>query len=300
MALPNLKHLQYLLALYEHKHFNRAADACYVSQSTLSNAIVKLEEQMACQLLERDHKSFIFTPQGEKIVEMARSIVVSATEMVDFAQQQGDPTKGLVRIGCIPTIAPYLLADLVKSCQQQLPQLQLYLDEDTTEQLLIKLANGEIDLALLALPIEKHGFQSKVLGKDNFYFAGSDKLIKIFKENSDFHSLPKQSVFLLSEEHCLTEHAVSACKLADKTRINSFSASSIATLIQMTAFHQGVTFLPAMAVNKGVGLAEGITIEAFADNIYREIGMLWRPTSLRRQTFSKLANIVEQILKQTS
>lgn len=304
MNLPNLKHLQYLISLHEYQHFNKAAQACFVSQSTLSNAIVKLEEQMSCQLLERDHKAFIFTAQGEEVVKMARQLVVQATDMVDYAQQQGNPESGSVRIGCIPTVAPFLLADLVKHCQKELPQLSLYLDEDTTENLLVKLGNGDIDIALLAFPIEKNNFQSSALGKDRFYVAGKKAQIESLSPANapeamqliQFEQLPEQSIFLLSEEHCLTEHAVSACRLADKSRIHPFNATSIATLIQMTAFHNGVTFLPEMAVRKDVGKREGLVAIPLEENVYREIGMLWRPTSLRRQTFKKLEAILERII----
>ena len=120
-------------------------------------------------------------------------------------------------------------------------------------------------------------------------------MVDDFKVNFLPENLPEHSIFLLSEEHCLSDHAVSACHLSDKTRINNFNASSIATLVQMTAFHQGVTFLPEMAVKKGVGKVEGLTIKPFTDKTYREIGMLWRPTSLRRQTYSKLAELLESL-----
>ena len=121
--LPNLKHLQYLLALYEQQNFHRAADACFVSQSTLSSAIIKLEELLGCQLIERDNKAFIFTTQGKEIVAMARAILVSTHEMVNFAEQQGDANSGTVRVGCIPTIAPYLLADIVTSLKHAISYL---------------------------------------------------------------------------------------------------------------------------------------------------------------------------------
>ncbi|SES93139.1 hydrogen peroxide-inducible genes activator [Thalassotalea agarivorans] len=297
MNLPNLRHLQYLVALHKYQHFNKAAQASFVSQSTLSSAIVKLEEQMGCQLIERDHKSFIFTPQGERVVEMARQLIVNATEMMDFAEQQGDPCKGSIRIGCIPTIAPYLLTDLVFESQQKLPDLSLYLDEDTTENLLLKLANGDIDTAILALPVETGSFQTKVLGKDHFYMAGDKHLIERFKPSQDYEQLPEGSVFLLSDEHCMTEHALSACNVEDKTRIHPFSAASISTLVQMTAFHHGFTFLPEMAVKKGVGQLADIAIEPFKGDRYREIGMLWRSTSLRRQAFSQIGEIVSNLLE---
>lgn len=296
MILPNLKHLYYLLALHQHQHFNKAAQACFVSQSTLSSAILKLEEQLNCQLVERDHKAFIFTAQGNKVVEMARLLLVSANELVSYANQQGDPASGSIRIGCIHTIAPYLLTDVVKACQKTMPDLLLYLTENTTENLMRMLANGEIDTVILALPVVNHGFRCKVLGKDAFNIAGDKQLISRFKEHQDYRQLPIESIFLLSNEHCLTEHSVSACQLADASRINPFSASSLATLVQMTAFHHGITFLPDMAVNKGLGQAEGLVIEKLSENMYREIAIMWRSTSMRQQTFIKLAEIISPLL----
>ena len=294
--LPNLKHLQYLLALHEHQHFHRAADACFVSQSTLSSAILKLEEQLGCQLVERDNKSFIFTAQGEILVEMARSILLSTKEFMSFARYQGDATKGELRLGSIPTVAPYLLPDLVQSCQHKLPELSLFLKEDTTENLMVALSNGEIDMALLALPVAPHNFKSKVVGRDAFYLAASEKLVDLYHQDNSYSNLPEQSIFLLSNEHCLTEHAVSACQLADPSRINHFSASSITTLVQMTAYHHGFTYLPEMAVNKGVGKAEGLMIERMPESMYREIGILWRPTSHRQVTYLKIAALIEDLI----
>ena len=295
--LPNLKHLNYLLALDKHQHFNNAAKACFISQSTLSSAILKLEEQLSCQLLERDHKSFVFTSHGKQVVALAQKLLLNANELVAFAQQQNGYDTGSVRLGCIPTIAPFLLTDLVQLCQQQLPKLALYLREDTTENLMLQLEQGEIDCALLAFPITKHNFFTQVLGKDNFLIAGDKDLINNFKSSANYESLPQGSIFLLNKEHCLTEHAVSACQLADASRINSFSASSLATLVQMTAFHHGVTFLPAMAVKKGVGQAENLVIEEIQGDVYREIGMVWRKTSMRKQSFLALADLVSSLLE---
>lgn len=294
--LPNLKHLNYLLALDKYQHFNKAAEACFVTQSTLSSAILKLEEQLSCQLLERDHKRFIFTSHGKKVVELARQLLLNANEFTAFSQQQGCHDRGSITLGCIPTIAPFLLTDLVQACQNQLPNIELYLKEDTTENLLLQLEQGKIDCAILALPIPKNNFVCKFLGQDDFYIAGDEALINRFKETSDYQHLPNKSVFLLNKEHCLTEHAVSACKLVDANLINSFSASSLATLVQMTAFHRGVTFLPKMAVNKGLGQLEGLLIEPMQGEIYREIGIIWRKTSMREETFMSMANVVSDIL----
>lgn len=294
--LPNLKHLNYLLALDKHQHFNNAAQACFVSQSTLSSAILKLEEQLSCQLLERDHKSFIFTSHGKQVVALAQQLLLSANDLMAFAKQQGDNI-GSISLGCIPTIAPFLLTDLVQLCQKHLPKLELYLREDTTENLMLQLGQGEIDCAILAFPIPKHNFSAKVLGKDGFFIAGDKSLINTFQKSLSFETLPERSVFLLNNEHCLTEHAVSACQLADESRINMFSASSLATLVQMTAFHHGVTFLPEMAVNKGIGQSEGLAINAMGEDVYREIGILWRKTSMREPTFMALGDLVTDLLE---
>lgn len=296
MVLPNLKHLHYLVILHQHQHFNRAALACFISQSTLSSAIIKLEEQLNCQLIERDHKSFIFTPQGEAIVKMAQNLINDAADLVNFGQAQGCVEKGNITIGCIPTIAPYLLQDLAKKSQTLLPDLSLYFVEATTEVLLNQLEQGKIDIALLALPVVSHHFKSKTLGRDAFYIAGDGALVKRFKSTKDYQQLPEHSVFLMTPENCLTEHVLSACKLADPSRIHQFSASSLSTLVQMTAFHHGFTFLPEMAVKKGLGQAENLVIEKLDESVYRNIGILWRSTSMRQQSYLKIGQVIESIL----
>ncbi len=160
-----------------------------------------------------------------------------------------------------------------------------------------QLEQGEIDCVILAFPIPKHNFSAQLLGKDNFFIAGDKNLVTKLKQSLDYDSLPEKSVFLLNKEHCLTEHAVSACQLADVSRINSFSATSLATLVQMTAFHHGVTFLPKMAVDKGIGQSENLTIEAIEGDVYRDIGMIWRKTSMREQVFRALGSLVTNLLE---
>jgi LysR family hydrogen peroxide-inducible transcriptional activator len=296
MFLPNLKHLRYLIALYQEQNFHRAAATCFVSQSTLSSAILKLEEQLNCQLIERDNKSFLFTTQGIEIVEKSRQLLVSANELVSFAKQQGNEYTGTVRIGCIPTIAPFLLTDFVQACKRELPELDLFLREDTTEQLINMLNNGEIDVLILALPIAVNNFHCRIVGKDRFFMAGDKSLVKEFQQTASYQHLPEHSIFLLSSEHCLTEHALSACKLADKSRIHSFSASSLSTLVQMTAFHKGFTFLPEMAVNKNFGKNEGLTIAPLERDYYREIGVVWRKTSMRNTLYNELSEVISSLL----
>lgn len=297
--LPNLKHLQYLIALDEYQHFHKAAESCFVSQSTLSSAIIKLEQILDCQLIERDHKSFVFTSHGKTVVEMAKSLIHQASDLVSFSKSQGKVNKGNLYLGCIPTIAPFLLTDMIDVTSQALPELEIFIKEDTTEHLLEQLANGDIDIAILALPIEDKylkSFNVTSLGTDEFYLAGDKSLVEVTAKQGNYQQLPDESVFLLSEEHCLTDHALSACQLVDKSKINPFSATSLATLLQMTIHHKGITFLPEMAINKGVAGHAYLSVAQMAGNPSREIALLARKASPRSETFTSLANLISPLL----
>lgn len=295
-VFPNLKHLHYLLALEKYQHFNKAAQSCFVSQPTLSSAIVKLEQQLGCSLIERSHKVFLFTPAGKKIVAMAKRLLLDVNDMVEYAAQESN-NKETIKLGCIPTIAPFLLTDLVQQCQLDAPNFSLYLSENTTENLMIQLEQGELDMVLLALPINEHSFHSTLIGQDSFYIAGNKELVARYINNQEGEDLPEHSVFLLNHEHCLTEHAMSACHLSNIELINPFSATSLATLVQMTSLHQGITFLPHMAVEKGLGLEHNLAIQPLKYNAYRDIAVLWRPSTSRTAVFEKLTDIAKNLLK---
>lgn len=295
--LPSLKNLSYLLALHQHQNFNRAAQACYVSQSTLSSGIQNLEEQLGCQLIERDHKSFLFTGMGEEIVERARTILTQTEELMNHAQSQGQIMEGPLRLGCIPTIGPFLLGPLSRHLHDHYPKLQLQIREDTTSQLLHLLKNGELDALILALPIETQGNQHWVLGRDPFKMVLHPDLAKEVGEPVDYNKLPDQSIFLLEHEHCLTGHAVTACRLGNKSKINPFTASSLHSLVQMAEARTGATFVPQMAIKQGIlENTELVALSPTEDDAYREIGLVFRPTTSRRQTFRKVAEAVASLL----
>lgn len=288
--------MRYLIALHQHQHFNHAAKACFVSQSTLSSAIAKLEQQLNCQLIERDNKSFLFTSQGNEFVERSRELLLSAQDLVKFAEQQNQELSGRYNIGCIPSIAPYLLTELVPACQRELPQLRAYFVEDTTENLLAMLKNGELDMAILALPTQHAGLTVKEVGRDKLFAAGHQQVMNEFIKEHDFQSLPAQSVFLLSNEHCLTEHALSACKQLDVAKVNHFSATSLTTLVQMTAYHQGFTILPEMAIKNGVAEAAGLVAYQLPGNAARTIALTWRTTSACHQLYQQFSRLLAKIL----
>lgn len=297
--LPSLKNLFYLVNLYQEQNFNRAAKKCFVSQSTLSSGIQNLEEQLGHQLIERDHKSFIFTAVGEEVVERSRKLLTDVDDLVELVKHQGEPMTGAIRLGCIPTIAPFLLSRVVKHCQQAYPDLTLLLKEDTTERLLDALGKGELDLLLLALPVDTSGYHSMKVGIDPFKLVVHEELTDMIHEPLDYQSLPDESIFLLQAEHCITGHAVSACQLANSAKINPFAATSLHTLVQMVNSKLGTTFLPQMAIDAGILNDTELTImQPPGEAPYRDIGLVWRQTSSRILTFRTLGLAIENILEQ--
>lgn len=299
--LPSLKNLSYLLALHQHKNFNRAAAACNVSQSTLSSGIQNLEEQLNCQLIERDHKSFLFTGMGEQVVESARDIISSTEELLNFAQSQGNVMEGPLRLGCIPTIAPFLIGTLSKQLLEKFPKLTLDICEDTTNNLLNSLANGDLDVLVLALPMDLHGNQKWVLGRDPFKLVMHKSLAETIREPVDYDQLPDRSIFLLEKEHCLTGHAVSACQLTESTKVNPFTATSLHSLVQMADARLGATFIPQMAIDKGILQGTDlIALKPIGQDAAREIGLVYRPTTSRRQTFRKVAEEIAGLLPENT
>ncbi|QDP73388.1 LysR family transcriptional regulator [Legionella israelensis] len=295
--LPSIKQLQYLLALHEHGHFGRAAEACFIGQSTLSAAITNLEETLGAQLLERDHKTFIFTSLGKDIVKQSRRIIEQCVEMTEFAKHQGQAMRGTLRLGCIPTIAPFILGEFMTLTGKQYPELQLLLREDTTDNVLHALAEGHLDLVILALPYATDLFYTKILAKDPFKLVlHRDWLNKGFEK--DIHFWPDESIFLLEKEHCLTTHALQACELRESRKINPFFATSLHTLTQMINNKLGVSFLPQMAINSGILSSTAlIQLTPKAQNAYREIGVAWRKTSASQQNYQIIADILKEVLK---
>ena len=290
---PSLKQLHYLILLAEYQNFNRAAKACFVSQSTLSAGIQTLEESLGVQLIERDRKSFIITPTGHEVVERARRLLSQAKDLMELTQSQGRGMQGTLRLGCIPTIAPFLLSRLLQQSAVRYPELELLLREDTSANLLTRLEAGELDILILALPYELHGLQSRRVGLDPFKLVVHRQLAARLTEPVDYGQLPEHAIFLLEQEHCLTGHAVAACQLSDKRAINPFAATSLYTLIQMVSAQRGATFLPQMAINSGLlQQTELIAMPPAIEQASREIGVVWRPSSTRLETFGPLGDLI--------
>lgn len=292
MKWPNLKHLHYLVVLHQEQHFHRAAQHCHVSQSTLSTAIQNLEEQFGSQLLERDHKTFVFTPFGLELVKRSKALLTDAHELVDFAQSAGNWQAGKLKIGVIPTIAPFIFEGLISKVKQHLPDITLQLQEDTTANLLSQLNEGGLDLLILALPMDTPGCKQLVLGHDPFHLIAHSDLVETLPVPLDVADLPKESIFLLQQEHCMTGHAVSACGLKHREQVSSLTASSLYTLVQLANSKLGFTFMPELAIHNHILETTSLVSMPAEDMAYREIGMVWRNGTTRVRLFRHLAELV--------
>ncbi|OFC69227.1 hydrogen peroxide-inducible genes activator [Alteromonas confluentis] len=296
MKWPNLKHLHYLVTLHQEQHFHRAAQRCNVSQSTLSTAIQNLEDQFGSQLLEREHKTFVFTSLGLEVVARSKILLQEAGELVEFAQNAGNWEKGKLKLGVIPTIAPFMFEGMIGAFKAFLPDITLELQEDTTQNLLQQLSDGQLDLLILALPMETPGCKQMVLGHDPFHLVAHENLAGSLPDPFDITTLPNNSIFLLQQEHCMTGHAVSACNLQHSEQVSSLAASSLYTLVQLANSKLGYTFLPELALNQNIIRNTELKALPAEDNAYREIGLVWRSGTTRMRLFRRIGEVLSPLL----
>ncbi len=296
MRLPSLKHLHYLISVHQHQHFGTAAKACHVSQSTLSSGIAALEALLGIRLIERDNKKILFTPLAEEVVKQAQHILVSVAELNEQVQAFAKPFGGVLKLGVIPTIAPFLIPQFLLLIKQQFPELKVFVREGQSAVVLQQLDEGTLDLVLLALPYDCHGMITKSFYHDKFYFAyHKESQLTIKHLNTDFSNLSDHSLLLLEDGHCMRDHALSACHLEHSEKIHSFAASSLHTLVQMVNNDLGVTFLPKMAISSGILDNTDILIRPLEENHhnYREIGFAWRSQSNRHEEFEHVVALMQ-------
>lgn len=293
MNLPTLKQLRYFVALSEYQHFGRAAAACFVSQSAFSVAIRDLESLLGTGLVDRTNKNVTITAHGLEIASKARRCLREAEELVEMAGESGGPLSGKLRLGVIPTIAPFLLPRLLPPLRKQYPQLQLYLHEDLTQRLYQKLMSGELDVLLIALPYELAQTEQFSLFKDPFRLAARKGSKLVDPENYVPSQLAPESVLLLEDGHCLRDHAISACKLRKPEQLSRFSASSPLTLVEMVDADLGITFLPEMAEGSPLLKSTRIKTWPMSDRSYREIGLVWRRGGTRNEAYEQLGGFIQ-------
>jgi len=294
MNSPTLKQLRYFIALEKHKHFGNAAKASFVSQSAFSVAIKELESQLGAQLVDRTNKSVTITRAGREVANHARLCLRDIEYLSEIAQSNLTPLSGQLNFGIIPTIAPFVLPNLLPALRKSFPKLKLYLREDTTRNLHELLLEGELDLILIALPFKLSNVEILPLFKDRFYLACHKNSKLIDPENYSLKKLPKESVILLEDGHCLRDHALSACKIRNQDTVSRFAASSLLTLVSMVDSDIGITYLTEMAQNSSLLQNTDIQTHPLNEKSYREIGLAWRKGSAREEEFSLLGRTIKQ------
>ena len=288
----NIRDLKYFLAVAELEHFGRAAEQCFVSQPTLSGQIKKLEEELGITLFERTNRRVMLTEIGSHVANSARRILREVDTIHEVAKSSQDPLSGKFRLGAFPTLSTYIFPDLVPRIKASMPDLRLILLEEKTAILIDKLKNGDIDAALLALPIYDDFLVSQKLFEDEFYLA-VPKDHKLAKKNIiDQKTLRKHRLLLLEEGHCLRDQALEVCHLNDIAEEQDFRATGMETLRQMVKAGTGITFIPQIAIRPNEGDINYIKFESPAPT--RTIGLVWRKTTARKVVMDNLVKLLEK------
>jgi len=289
--LPTLKQLQYLVALHDHGHFGKAADACFVTQSTLSAGLRELESLIGVTLVERNRRVVRFTALGDRIAEKARRVVREAEELGDMVKAGGKPLSGELRLGVIPTIAPFLLPRLLPPMRRDWPELKLFLREETSAAACESLHRGRLDCVLLALPYACGEVESEVLFEDRLYVAYPAGEVTPPQVPAD--AIDHSRLLLLEDGHCLKDHILDACNRPELRAEAKMLGTSLHTLVQMVDNGLGVTMLPKMAIDAGILSNTGIQIRPLeAAHAARSIAIVWRKGSPRAKDFQMLAKVL--------
>jgi LysR family hydrogen peroxide-inducible transcriptional activator len=288
--LPTIKQLQYLVALHESGHFGRAADASFVSQSTLSAGIRELESLLGVTLVERSRRVVRFTPLGNQVVAKAHRLLREAEELADLVQAAGQPLVGELRMSVIPTIAPFFLPRILPRLRRERPQLKLFLREETSDHAVESLHHGRADCVLLALPFATGEVEKATIAQDRLFVAfpkddPRDPPAEILPGTID-----EGRLLLLEDGHCLKEHALAACNRPEMRGQATMIGTSLHTLVQMVDNGLGLTMLPEMAIDAGILNGTNVVARPLKSaNASREIALIWRANSPRAEEFRLLA-----------
>ncbi len=292
--LPTIKQLQYLISLHEHGHFGRAADASFVSQSTLSAGIRELESLLGVTLVERSRRVVRFTALGEQVVAKAQMVLRQAEELSDLVQAAGKPLSGQLRMSVIPTIAPFVIPHLLPRLKRERPDLKLLLREETSQDALESLHHGRADCVLLALPFDTGDVEIEHIRDDALYVAfpkddPRDPPASIAPDMIE-PAISAGRLLLLEDGHCLRDHALAACNRSELRASASMIGTSLHTLVQMVDHDLGLTMLPQMALDAGILNGTDVVARPVeSDTAKREIVLVWRKNSPREADFRLLA-----------
>ena len=288
--LPTIKQLQYLVALQEHGHFGRAAEACFVSQSTLSAGIRELESLLGVTLVERSRRVVRFTPLGNNVAEKAHRLLREAEELTDLVQAAGKPLSGELRLSVIPTIAPFMLPRILPRLRRERPQLKLFLREETSDHAVESLHHGRADCVLLALPFATGEVATETICDDQLHVAFPKDDPRDPPETISASMIDEGRLLLLEDGHCLKEHALAACNRPELRASATMIATSLHTLVQMVDNGLGLTMLPEMALKGGILRDTGVVARPLKGaHTSRQIALIWRQNSPRAEEFRLLA-----------
>ena len=288
--LPTVKQLQYLVALRRHGHFGRAAESCFVTQSTLSAGIRDLESLLGTTLVERTKRVVRFTPLGSRIADKALLVLRQTEELADLARAERQPLTGELRLGVIPTIAPFLLPAMLPRLRGRWPKLRLFLREETSQAACEALHRGQLDCVLLAVPFACGDVEAAELFDDRLFLAfPGDEAPE--DERIDAGEIDERRLLLLEDGHCLKDHALAACNRPELRAGASMMGTSLHTLVQMVDNGLGLTFVPQMALDAGILEGTRVRVRALAsDRDSRRIALVWRKSSPREDEFKLLAD----------
>ena len=294
-SLPSLKQLRYLVALAEQLNFTRAAEASFVSQSTLSTGLKELESTLGVQLVERDKQTVTLTTIGEEVVTRAKQVLASAEDLSDFVADASRPMQKQLRLGVIPTVAPFVLPNLMPILRERFPKLQLMLREDLTSNLLARIRSRQLDFALIALPYDVDDLKVSPLYQDKFWLVGLENDRAMSDKGIQINSQWTERLLLLEEGHCLRDHVLQACNTSEVASVNGIEATSLLTLVQMVSSGLGVALLPELAIQSG--LLHGTTLKArplASPAPERTIALVARPTSAHMLEFEAIAKLIAE------
>lgn len=292
-ALPSLKQLQYLVALAEHLNFTRAAESCFVTQSTLSAGLKELEDVLSAPLVERDRQSVLMTPLGEEIARRARDVLAATRDLAELAAGATEPMAGPLRLGIIPTVAPFLLPCAMQLLRENHPRLRLFLREDITSDLIARLDDGRLDFALIALPYATGNLLVQALFDDPLWLV----VRRGDPEAKTAAALPelRERLLLLEEGHCLREHTLQACAKTLAPVSGNVEATSLLTLVQMVESGLGLALVPEMAIRSGLTQSAGLLARALGQpGPCRTIALVARRSTSRLSELAVLGEVFRE------
>lgn len=293
-ALPSLRQLSYLVTLSETLHFTEAARRSFVTQSTLSGGIMELERLLGGVLVERDRQNVRLTPLGEQVVARARVLLADAQDLMRLSREMSEPLTGDLHLGVIPTIAPFILAQLLDEVHKQLPKIQLHLHEAQSEKIVEKLEHGNLDMVVLALPFDTRGLKVAEVATESLFLVCNKS--DVASQAKSLDDLDLSRLMLLEEGHCLRDHTLSACPIGERKNDHRLKASSLPTLVEMVSADLGFTLLPEIAIHTNMIKANpDLMVKQIEAAPSRILALVTRKSTPLQSEFDVLLQILQKI-----